>query len=102
MAARGQEVFAKQCARCHTVNGLANVPGPDLSDYGSEGWTHLRTADFIRDPQRYYPGTKMPAFGVGFAKSQDEALTDQQIDDVTAYISNLKKRADYLPENQRQ
>lgn len=98
MAERGQKVFTAQCLRCHTVNGLANVPGPDLSDYGSEGWSDLRTADYIRDPQRYYPGTDMPSFGENIAK-KSEALTEQQIDDVTAYINSLFKRADYLPKD---
>lgn len=98
MAEAGQKVFTANCLRCHTVDGLANAPGPDLSDYGSEGWTHLRTADYVRDAQRYYPGTNMPSFGEGVAK-KGEALTSAQIDDVTAYVSSLRKRADYLPKD---
>lgn len=98
MAEQGRPVFTANCLRCHTVDGLANVPGPDLSDYGSEDWSHLRTADYIRDAQRYYPGTNMPSFGEGVAK-KGEALTDRQIDDVTAYVSSLRKRADYLPKD---
>lgn len=99
MADRGRKVFAAQCARCHTVDGLANVPGPDLSDYGSEGWSHLRTADFVHDAQRYYPGTEMPTFGEKVAKKKEEMLTDGQIDDTVAYVRGLSESAAYLPKN---
>lgn len=99
MAERGRKVFVAQCSRCHTVDGLANTHGPDLSDYGSEEWPHWRTADYIHDAQRYYPGTEMPSFDEKVAKKK-EALTDEQIDDTTAYITSLKERAVYPPKIQ--
>lgn len=95
MAERGKKVFVAQCAECHTVDGLANLDAPDLSDYGSEGWSHLRTADYVHDAQRYYPGTEMPSFDEKVAKKKKEMLTDAQIDDATAYVRSLKDRAIY-------
>lgn len=89
MADRGKELFdSKKCATCHTVNGVANLPGPDLSDYGSEGWPHQRVADFIANAQCYYPGSKMPSFR--------DQCTDKEINDLAAYLSTLKKQGYYL------
>ncbi len=90
-AARGRDVFLSQaCADCHAIRGTsANGPvGPDL--------THLRTRktlaaitipnepgylhDWIRDPQHFKPGNKMPAL----------PLTDSQLDDLVAYLESLR------------
>lgn len=88
--AAGADVFANQCARCHSVDGSARGAGPDLSDYGSEGWSHPRIADYVRDPQRYYRGTKMPSAGA-------LKLSDADIDAVAAYVGGLRGLAAYLP-----
>jgi len=88
---RGEQVFlAQPCSSCHTVRGTKarGTIGPDL--------THLRTRQtiaaltipndpshllaWIRDPQEFKPGTKMPALG----------LTASQLDAVVAYLRSLR------------
>lgn len=88
MANAGKELFDNNCTKCHTDNGVSNAPGPDLSDYGSEGWTHRRAASFIGNAQLYMPGTKMPVFC--------DKLSQKQIDQLAAYLTSLKKQAYYL------
>lgn len=86
---RGAEVF-NQCIACHTIAGTlsAEIPtektGPDLSNFGSRrtlaAGTRKNTMDnlraWLKDPLYFKPGSLMPKL----------ELTDQQIDDVAAYI----------------
>ena len=88
---RGEEIFTKQaCAGCHTIRGTdANgTVGPDL--------THLQTRqsiaagtlpndegdlrDWVRDPQHFKPGNKMPSL----------PLSGSQLDALTAYLESLR------------
>jgi cytochrome c oxidase subunit 2 len=88
---RGQRVFeSTACVNCHTVSGTsANGRfGPDL--------THLMSRDkiaagvapntpetlrlWIKKPDAFKPGSKMPAMG----------LSDQDIDAVTAWLGTLR------------
>ncbi len=94
----GKKVFGNQCARCHTVDGTSNMPGVDLSDYGSNGWTHARVRDFVVNARRYRVGTTMPPFAASVAEKPEEALNDHEIDAVTAYVQSLKEQAFYLHE----
>jgi len=90
-AADGRRVFETQaCMNCHTVQGTAATGkfGPDL--------THLMSRDtlasgvmpntkdnlrqWIKNPDTYKPGSLMPAM----------QLTDNQLDQVTAYLETLK------------
>ena len=66
----GAEVFAENCAGCHGVNGLGGSGGPSLA-----GVTDLER---IR-AQVVNGGGGMPAF-----RGQ---LTQQQINDVSAYVA---------------
>lgn len=76
--ARGREVFASTCTRCHGANGNGTVLAPPLWGPGSysigAGMARLRTAaSFIRHNMPYdLPGT----------------LTDQQAFDVAAYVNS--------------
>lgn len=50
------------CINCHTVNGkVTGTPGPDITGFASriryEWW-----ADYIHDPDRFKPGTRMQKF----------------------------------------
>lgn len=88
LIARGRGVFEATCSLCHTVNGLPSKSGPDLSDFGSEGWSHERVVDMLRDFQRYYPGSIMPTW--------DEAYSQQDLKGVAAYVLSLREQAFYL------
>ncbi|HEY9514148.1 MAG TPA: c-type cytochrome [Gemmatimonadaceae bacterium] len=76
--ARGSEIFASTCARCHGASGDGTTVAPPLWGTGSfsigAGMARLRTAaSFIRHNMPYdQPGT----------------LTDQQAFDVAAYINS--------------
>ena len=90
-AAAGQRVFeSTACVNCHTVSGTTakGIFGPDL--------THLMTRNtiaagaapntpetlrlWIKNPDAFKPGSKMPAMG----------LSDRDLDAVTAYLETLR------------
>ena len=90
-AAAGQRVFeSTACVNCHTVSGTTakGIFGPDL--------THLMTRNtiaagaapntpetlrlWIKNPDAFKPGSKMPAMG----------LSDRDLDAVTAYMEALR------------
>ncbi len=69
---RGREVFmGSTCAQCHRVQGTeaGAMLGPDLTHVASRGQLAAGTlpnnpeamASWIRNPQRFKPGTRMPA-----------------------------------------
>jgi cytochrome c oxidase subunit II len=87
----GQRIFLSEpCAACHTIRGTpaGGKVGPDL--------THLRTrttlaaltipnregylSAWIRDPQHFKPGNKMPGL----------SLTGSQFRDLVAYLQSLR------------
>jgi cytochrome c oxidase subunit 2 len=82
----GEQVFTGRCAACHTLRGspAAGLIGPDLTHLmgrqtlaaGALPNTPDDLGNWIRDPQRYKPGTRMPAM----------ALTDQDLAALTAYL----------------
>lgn len=75
------QLFAQNCAVCHTINGVGGSVGPDLSREGS-----LRTLDFLQsfitDPASVVPGATMPSF--------KNVLSSDQIKDIAAYLSSFK------------
>lgn len=103
-AVRGQSVFVRRdsghCVLCHAVGGL-DAPfqgdvGPDLSDVGarfSAGQIRLR----IADASRLNPETVMPPYyrvhglnQVGRDYKGKPVLSAQQIEDLVAYLADLK------------
>jgi putative heme-binding domain-containing protein len=48
--ARGKEVFTRQCAACHQINGQGGLVGPQLDGVGNRG--HERIVEDILDPSR--------------------------------------------------
>lgn len=94
---RGEEVFA-QCIACHTIEGTPSADlnvakiGPNLSNFGSRRFlgatTRRNTMEnlktWIKNSSKIKPGSRMMSF---------EHLSDQELDDVAAYIqySTAKK-----------
>jgi cytochrome c oxidase subunit 2 len=87
----GRRVFETQaCLNCHTISGTAATGrfGPDLSHLMSRvtlasgpltnSPQNLRA--WIKDPSQFKQGALMPAM----------QLSDQQLDDITAYLSTLR------------
>jgi cytochrome c oxidase subunit 2 len=77
----GALLFAREgCGSCHSASGAPSGEiGPDLTRYGERRTlgagilapTVANTAAFIRDPHRFKPGARMPAYR---HLRQDEAL----------------------------
>ena len=70
------------CAGCHRIHGEGGAVGPDLSyvgDHRNREWL----IKHFRDPQSTSPGSFMPKF----------PLSEQQLNDLTAYMLSLKKQA---------
>jgi mono/diheme cytochrome c family protein len=81
-AQRGEQLFeSRGCMGCHTVNGQGGNVGPDLSNEGNSGHSTQWLATQIRDPKSHDPQTAMPAFN---------NLSDQQVNDLVAYLESLK------------
>jgi len=87
----GKRIFmANQCASCHTIRGTAarGDIGPDLTHLRDRttlaGLTIPNRGDYllrwIRDPQHFKPGNKMPALG----------LSDAQIQKLVTYLEGLR------------
>jgi cytochrome c oxidase subunit II len=90
-AAAGRRVFETQaCMNCHAVRGTAATGrfGPDLTHLASRDTlasgivpnTKENLKQWIKDPDSFKPGSLMPAM----------QLSDQQLDQLTAYLATLK------------
>jgi cytochrome c2 len=81
----GEKVISKRaCNICHSFNGAGGLVGPDLTQVGIR-----RTGEWLfrwmGDPSAVLPGTDMPTI---------EWESDQEIWDVIAYLTSLKKPVD--------
>jgi len=109
-AARGQSIFSDRdkghCVLCHQVAGL-DTPfqgdvGPELSGVGDRldaGQLRLRIVDY----QLVLPGALMPSYyrihdlyQVQERYADTPILLAQQVEDLVAYLSDLKGGADDL------
>ena len=90
-AVAGRHVFETEaCMNCHTIRGTSATGrfGPDLTHLmsrstlaaGAAPNTEANLREWIKDPDHFKPGSLMPAM----------KLTDQQLDEVTAYLETLK------------
>lgn len=88
--AAGRQIFETEaCVNCHAISGTAarGTAGPDLTHLmsratiaaGAAANTPDNLHAWIKDPSTFKPGALMPAM----------QLTDQQIDQVVAYLSTL-------------
>ena len=89
--AEGRHVFETEaCMNCHAVQGTAATGrfGPDLTHLMSRDTlasgeipnTRENLRQWIKNPDTFKPGSLMPAM----------QLTDEQLDQVTAYLETLK------------
>lgn len=106
----GQTIVSQVCAACHTdKKGAPNGLGPNLYgvvgrkqatepgfDYSSAlkskakgDWTYAQLSDWLYDPQKYAPGTKMTFTGLKSAKQRA---------DVIAYLRTLSPHPEPLPQ----
>jgi mono/diheme cytochrome c family protein len=77
---QGAELFhQKGCEHCHGVDGIGTERAPSLSGVGRI----LRKPEIAR--QIHDGGKQMPAFG--------EALTDDEVQELVAYLAAKKKKA---------
>jgi cytochrome c oxidase subunit II len=87
----GQKIFERTaCINCHAVAGTAANGrfGPDLTHLmsrdtiasGAKPNTPENLRRWIKDPNTFKPGSKMPAMG----------LSDQELDAVTQYMETLR------------
>ena len=68
---RGETLFkASRCISCHAINGRGATLGPDLGRVASkirEAWLF----EFLQDPPRVLPGTRMPRYRFSGAEAAD-------------------------------
>src|SRR6202034_4472675 len=96
-AAHGNQIFA-QCAACHSdkpdaigpsLKGVYGRKSGSLSDFRYSNammranltWDDANLHAYIKDPQAKVPGNRMPFGGL---------TSDQDIDDVVAYLKDYK------------
>jgi cytochrome c oxidase subunit 2 len=90
-ARQGQQVFMRStCTMCHTIRGTSagGALGPELTHVGSRGTLGAGTMpnaldhiqQWVRDPQRPKPGTRMPPI----------EISDQDIRALATYLESLK------------
>ncbi|MEI5906033.1 cytochrome c oxidase subunit II [Bacillus spongiae] len=90
VAQQGQEIFAESCIACHAVSPTTGVggAGPNLANFGEReqlaGFLdHDKETlkEWIRKPEDFKPGNKMPNF---------EYLSEQELDALAEYLMGLK------------
>lgn len=96
VAARGKALLAKRgaanCLECHSIKdkdlGAGGSKGPALDGIGAVLTTaQLRLS--VVDISRVNPAAGMPSFHK--ARTEGPRLTPQEIEDVVAYLSSLRK-----------
>jgi len=94
------------CSACHSVAPGVNLAGPSLAGVSQRAEQVMASADYkgsadsaeayiresIRTPSAYlHPGEMFSAGGTSFMpNTYAESLTDEQIEDLVAYLSTLK------------
>ena len=79
----GKQVYAANCAICHTVNGGYGL-GPDFNIVAYTK-TKEQIAEYAKDPYTYYK-----AFGYSANAMPTLPLTNKEFEDVAGYISSLQ------------
>lgn len=107
--ARGENLFrtvAPACHACHSMQPGADMAGPSLAGIGTRAESVLASGDYTGDatdvmgyiresivePSAHLvPGQMYSANGVSFMPdTYPESLTDEEIDDLTAYLASFR------------
>ena len=70
----GRALFQRNCSSCHSVDGQAGGPGPDLSGLAKHRdsvWVH----NYIEDPLSLNPEAAMPGFSPPLSHQESEMIT---------------------------
>jgi mono/diheme cytochrome c family protein len=91
-AERGETLFntglngGVPCSGCHTLTGIDTV-GPSLQGLGERAGQHDMPAnDFIRESILNPGAVRTPGFNDWMPKNYPDLLTDQDIEDLTAFL----------------
>lgn len=86
----GQALFQQSCIGCHAVSGVGETgaQGPNLATFGDRNrvagfmdHTKEDLIEWIKNPQTYKPGNKMPDF--------DGQFSDSELDAIAEYLMGL-------------
>ncbi|WP_339249488.1 cytochrome c oxidase subunit II [Sporosarcina sp. FSL W8-0480] len=86
----GQTLFQQSCIGCHAVSGVGETgaQGPNLATFGDRNrvagfmdHTKEDLIEWIKHPQQYKPGNKMPDF--------DGQFSDSELDAIAEYLMGL-------------
>lgn len=90
--ARGRQLLQeKACTACHSVGG-GDRQGPDLAGVADK-YDRERLRQWLHDPEVIYRRTGKTPINEGFPPMPRFPLTDQEIEDLTAYLATLEKGA---------
>lgn len=100
LLAQGRQQFLISCAACHGIEG-SGAPGqiaPNLTLLGqrstlASGWienTPENLERWIRDPRSVKPGVLMPGIDYSGGNWPATQLSDDQVEALVAYLSNLR------------
>ncbi|VDO07061.1 hypothetical protein V3C99_016075 [Haemonchus contortus] len=90
---KGKKIFKQRCLQCHAIDSMASKTGPSLNGLigresgGVEGfsyseankkkgviWTRETLFDYLADPKKYIPGTKMVFPGLKKPKERADLI----------------------------
>ena len=79
----GAALFTSNCSKCHTINGSGSKRAPDLSHVGADAsHTAAWLAEFVKNPGKIEPGSRMPPF--------EGKISDSDLKSLTEYLASLK------------
>jgi putative heme-binding domain-containing protein len=93
-AERGREVFRKQCATCHRMEGFGHAVGPDLTALTDKSDVGLLTA--ILDPNRAIEDRYLEYLVVGDDGRQHRGMIANETSNAITLIAQEAKQTDLL------